>query len=99
MARLEDVLSDLPTGGHLLPDPDTAPDRWTRGAIEMANDTILTGTCPGCGGTRDHRANCPALTENVERYALQNGLSLDRIMTAMYLPEPDGTYRKLGALR
>jgi hypothetical protein len=99
MPRLQDVLSDLPEDSHLLPDPDTAPDLWTCSAIQMANDTILTGTCRGCGGTRDHRADCPALTANIERHAQENGLTLDRMETAVYLKQDDGTYMKLHRVR
>jgi hypothetical protein len=97
--RLQDVFSDLPEDSHLLPDPDTAPDQWTRGAVEMANDTILTGACSGCGGTRDHRADCPALTKNIEHHALDHGFTLERMETALYLKQDDGTYMKLHRVR
>jgi hypothetical protein len=90
MARFE-----LPEDSYYLPDPDTAPDGWTRGAFEVANEAILTGTCPSCGGTPDHRADCPALPESIERHALEHGLSLDGMMTALYLKRDDGGHKKL----
>jgi hypothetical protein len=86
---------ELPEGSHQLPDPDTAPDGWTRGAFELANEAILTGTCPSCGGTPDHQAVCPALTANIERHALKHGLSLAGMMTALYVKRDDGGHMKL----
>jgi hypothetical protein len=86
---------ELPEGSHQLPDPDTAPDGWTRGAFEVANEAILTGTCPSCGGTPDHRAVCPAHPANIERHALKQGLSLVGMMTALYVKRDDGGHKKL----
>jgi hypothetical protein len=94
MARFE-----LPEDSYYLPDPDTAPDDWTGGAVDMANQAILAGRCSGCGGTSDHQADCPALTENIERHALEHGLSLDGMMTALYLRRTDGSYKKLLAIK
>jgi hypothetical protein len=94
MARFE-----LPEDSHYLPDPDTAPDDWTRDAVEMANQAILVGSCPGCGGTSDHKADCAALTENIERHALEQGVTLDGMLTALYIRRDDGTHRKLLAIK
>jgi hypothetical protein len=90
---------ELPEGSHLLPDPDTAPDEWTRRAFEMANHAILTGTCSGCAGTPDHQADCPAVTENIETHVLECGLTLAGMRDALYKRRDDGGHYKLISTR
>lgn len=93
--ELQGILHDEDGDYMLMPDPESAPDEWTRDALAAQNIAVITGRCPACGRgeqhdrgfdyreiqhvTVVHTAECPANGNNVHHHLHEHGLTLDNI--------------------